>query len=45
MPPGIVDSDPSTRGYFLVDSLSRLDFPQTGATVLPDGRIKKKGLE
>jgi hypothetical protein len=45
MPPGIVNSDPSTRGAFLVDSLSRLDFPETGATVLPDGRIKKNRLE
>jgi hypothetical protein len=42
IPPGIVNSDPSTRGAFLVDSLSRLDFPETGATVLPDGRIKRK---
>ncbi len=42
IPPGIVDADPSARGASLVDSLSYLDFPTTGARVLPDGNIERR---
>lgn len=37
--PGVVARDRSGRAYELVDSLSRLDFPETGARVTPDGRV------
>jgi poly-gamma-glutamate capsule biosynthesis protein CapA/YwtB (metallophosphatase superfamily) len=37
--PGLVRTDRSRRALTLVDSLSRLDFPRTGARVLKDGRI------
>ena len=40
--PGLVSSDPSGRGSFLVDSLSRLDFPQTGAQVTVDGKVVRR---
>jgi hypothetical protein len=45
IPPGIVASDPSARGAALVDSLSSLDFPATGARVLPNGRVQRDGME
>lgn len=38
-PPGLVSPDPTERGLQLVDSLSRLDFPETGARVRPDGAL------
>jgi hypothetical protein len=36
---GAVGADPSRRALRLVDSLSALDFPATGARVLPNGEI------
>jgi poly-gamma-glutamate capsule biosynthesis protein CapA/YwtB (metallophosphatase superfamily) len=41
--PGQVVSDPTGRGAALVDSLSRLDFPETGASFAPDGSIRRPG--
>jgi poly-gamma-glutamate capsule biosynthesis protein CapA/YwtB (metallophosphatase superfamily) len=41
-PPGIADSDLSSRGSFLVDSLSQLDFPESGGRVLTDGRVVRR---
>ncbi|HEX2092965.1 MAG TPA: CapA family protein [Longimicrobiaceae bacterium] len=37
--PGRVGADLSGRAVVLADSLSRLDFPESGATIEPDGRI------
>jgi hypothetical protein len=37
--PGVLDRDPEGRAVVLVDSLSRLDFPFTGARGEPDGRL------
>ena len=37
--PGLVSFDPSGRGSFLVDSLSGLDFPESGARVGADGIV------
>ena len=42
IPPGIVAADPSARGISLVDSLSSLDFPVTGARLTPDGRVERR---
>jgi hypothetical protein len=42
VPPGIVATDPSARGALLVDSLSFLDFPATGARLLPDGNVQRR---
>jgi hypothetical protein len=42
IPPGIVDADHSARGALLVDSLSSLDFPSTGARITPDGRVERR---
>lgn len=39
-PPGLVRRDLSGRALVLADSLSRLDFPASGARVLPSGRIE-----
>ncbi|HEV2735938.1 MAG TPA: CapA family protein [Longimicrobiaceae bacterium] len=39
VPPGRVRADLTSRGAALADSLSRLDFPETGARIEPDGRI------
>lgn len=36
---GQVGVDSSRRALVLIDSLSRLDFPRTGARISPDGRI------
>ncbi len=41
-PPGVVSDDPNARAAALVDSLSRLDFPETRARVLADGSVVKK---
>lgn len=41
VPPGLVSPDPSGRAAALVDSLGRLDFPESGARVLHDGGIVK----
>jgi hypothetical protein len=40
--PGRVATDKSRRALMLVDSLSRLDFPRTGARVGRDGRITRR---
>jgi len=42
IPPGIVAIDPSAKGASLMDSLGVLDFPATGARVLPDGRVERR---
>jgi hypothetical protein len=39
VPPGRVLADLTSRSAALADSLSRLDFPETGARIEPDGRI------
>jgi len=39
--PGRVSADRSRRAFALVDSLSRLDFPETGARVAGDGRLHR----
>ncbi|GAC1686544.1 MAG: hypothetical protein NVS9B3_04950 [Gemmatimonadaceae bacterium] len=41
-PPGFVRVDRQRRALALADSLSALDFPTTGARVLPDGRIVRR---
>ncbi|MEE9133929.1 MAG: CapA family protein, partial [Gemmatimonadota bacterium] len=43
VPPGLVSPDPTGRGAVLVDSLSRLDFPETGGRVLHDGAVVRAG--
>jgi hypothetical protein len=40
-PPGIVAPDPSGRAAWLVDSLSRLDFPETGARLQGEARVRR----
>ncbi|HEX2778594.1 MAG TPA: CapA family protein [Gemmatimonadaceae bacterium] len=40
--PGLVRADRSRRALTLVDSLSRLDFPRSGARVLKDGRVVRR---
>ena len=40
--PGSVRTDRSRRALTLVDSLSKLDFPKSGARVLKDGRIVRR---
>jgi poly-gamma-glutamate capsule biosynthesis protein CapA/YwtB (metallophosphatase superfamily) len=39
VPPGLVRADPAGIGAGLLDSLSRLDFPETGLRVAAEGRI------
>jgi hypothetical protein len=41
--PGVVRADSTHRAAWLVDSLSRLDFPRTGARVDSTGAIAKPG--
>ena len=41
-PPGLMEADPTRRGAFLVDSLSRLDFPQTGLRVEHDSLVVRE---
>ncbi len=43
-PPGIVSPDPTGRGAWLVDSLSALDFPETGARVARSGVLERPRL-
>jgi hypothetical protein len=43
VPPGLVSLDLTGRGAVLVDSLSRLDFPETGGRVLDDGAVVRAG--
>ncbi|UCC84417.1 MAG: CapA family protein [Gemmatimonadota bacterium] len=38
-PPGLVQFDPAGRGAFLVDSLGKLDFPESAARLLADGTV------
>lgn len=40
--PGVLDADSTGRALRLVDSLSRLDFPRTGATVDSTGAVGKR---
>jgi hypothetical protein len=39
VPPGLVRFDPAARGAFLVDSLGKLDFPESAGRVLADGSV------
>lgn len=39
---GVVAADPGGRALALIDSLSALDFPATGARVLPSGEIVRR---
>jgi poly-gamma-glutamate capsule biosynthesis protein CapA/YwtB (metallophosphatase superfamily) len=39
MSAGLVQFDPAGRGAFLVDSLGKLDFPETGGRVTADGSV------
>jgi poly-gamma-glutamate capsule biosynthesis protein CapA/YwtB (metallophosphatase superfamily) len=39
-PPGLVSADRRGRAITLADSLSRLDFPETGASFLPEAKIR-----
>lgn len=39
--PGLVRRDPTGRAAFLVDSLSRLDFPETGVRLREGGRFER----
>ena len=40
--PGVLMADSTNRAWTLVDSLSRLDFPRTGAIVDRNGALKKR---
>lgn len=40
VPPGRAGADPTGKSVALTDSLSRLDFPETGARIDPDGTIR-----
>jgi hypothetical protein len=40
--PGVLQPDSSGRAWRLVDSLSALDFPRTGARVDPSGMLQKR---
>lgn len=40
--PGHVRADRSRRALHLADSLSRLDFPETGARIARDGTVKRR---
>lgn len=40
IPPGGLVADPRERAVELADSLSRLDFPRTGARIFPGGKIE-----
>lgn len=42
--PGVVLWDWNARSAALIDSLSRLDFPETGILVAPDGTVGRRGL-
>jgi poly-gamma-glutamate capsule biosynthesis protein CapA/YwtB (metallophosphatase superfamily) len=39
---GVMVADPANRAMRLIDSLSTLDFPQTGAKVLPSGELVRR---
>ena len=41
--PGVVAPDPTGRATVLLDSLSRLDFPRTGARVTAEGQVRQRG--
>lgn len=40
-PPGYVEPDPRGDAAWLVDSLSRLDFPQTGARLAGEAKVRR----
>ena len=40
--PGVLVADSTHRAWTLVDSLSKLDFPRTGATVDSTGAVQKR---
>lgn len=40
-PPGLIEPDPSGRAAWLVDSLSRLDFPQSGVRLRAQATIER----
>jgi hypothetical protein len=40
-PPGLVSHDPSARAAVIADSLSRLDFPKTGARMMPEVPVRR----
>ncbi|MDB4880901.1 MAG: hypothetical protein JWL60_2347, partial [Gemmatimonadetes bacterium] len=40
--PGVLERDPAARAVILLDSLSRLDFPTTGARGEPDGTLRPR---
>lgn len=42
-PPGVVEEDPQRRAWVLVDSLSRLDFPNEAVRVDSAGRLRRIG--
>ncbi|MEE8521496.1 MAG: CapA family protein [Gemmatimonadota bacterium] len=42
VPPGIVAADPDHRGAALIDSLSALDFPGTGARIVADSLVTRR---
>ena len=41
-PPGLVSRDPFARAALIADSLSRLDFPRTGARVAPEAAVRRR---
>ena len=41
--PGVLEADRSARAAAITDSLSRLDFPSTGARVAPSGELRPRG--
>ena len=41
-PPGLLSSDRARRALTIADSLSRLDFPLTGARIARDGTIRRR---
>ncbi|MFQ6047419.1 MAG: CapA family protein, partial [Gemmatimonadales bacterium] len=40
-PPGLIEPDPTGRAAWLVDSLSRLDFPESGVKLRGEARIER----
>jgi hypothetical protein len=42
--PGVLDRDQTHRAWGLIDSLSALDFPQTGARVDSTGRLGRRTI-
>jgi|DewCreStandDraft_2_1066082.scaffolds.fasta_scaffold01015_2 hypothetical protein len=44
-PPGVAENDRQRRAWVLIDSLSRLDFPERGARVDSAGRLRRPAEE